>query len=762
MGRYSISLNFIVSFLNLHFKINSKKYEYTSEYIFNHNEFKVPLIEFCNIKGYKIPHYCYHKKLSIAGNCRMCLVELKNSPKPVVSCSISTRTSLPNSELFTNSPLVKKARENVMEFLLLNHPLDCPICDQGGECDLQDQALFFGFSKKRFYNYKRIVADKNIGPIIKTVMTRCIHCTRCVRFANEIAGIDDLGIFGRGSNSEIGTYINKIFQSELSGNVIDLCPVGALTSKPYPFISRNWEIKQLNSIDFSDSFGLDIQVFLKNNALIKILPGFNSSDQTNVWITDKTRFGFDGMFSPNRLLFQNSNQKNLNEFFWVHLFKELTYMIYCHDHLNKHYLKMRYLTIIFSTQTSLEVLNLLLLISKKYQFLKIKKSENLTVNQDLESNFLLNSSTVKSKLLLSDVCLLLNVNTRFEGSHLNLKLRQRYLKGNFKIFSLGSVTNLTYPIDYLGSSLNILKTFTEGNHLICQDFKTSSCPMLISGLENFRRKDSAIFLEIFQCLKINTNLNNTNWNGINVLNSSLNDAGSNFLNFFLSISEQDLKKSFGMYFLNNSSFSANINKIIELKLLNYFQAENCHNQILLEQNSENLPNQNTFFNKIKTTYPLINLPNNIFFETSGSYLNTEGIFKKSLKIIPSLHKSKEDWYILRKFLAYSKKITYVSSEKINDRICYNSNNLYDFKNYINFNYYATKSLNSLAFYLNTKINSFSISHNKFNFTAKKIFNTKFKFWLDDFYIGGKDNYSILSSTMVECSLIFRLETTNFN
>jgi NADH dehydrogenase (ubiquinone) Fe-S protein 1 len=169
----------------------------------------------------------------------MCLVELKNSPKPIVSCAMNAKSCLANGDIFTNSALVKKARENILEFLLLNHPLDCPICDQGGECDLQDQSLFFGLSKKRFYNFKRIVINKNIGPIVKTVMTRCIHCTRCVRFAAEIAGVENIGMFGRGLHSEIGTYVEKIFQSELSGNVIDLCPVGALTSKPYPFISRN-------------------------------------------------------------------------------------------------------------------------------------------------------------------------------------------------------------------------------------------------------------------------------------------------------------------------------------------------------------------------------------------------------------------------------------------------------------------------------------------------------------------------------------------
>lgn len=194
---------------------------------------KISLLAYLIACGISIPHYCYHNDLSIAGNCRVCLVEIKNSVKPIVSCSTSAKSALHNNTMYHDSALVKKARENILEFLLLNHPLDCPICDQGGDCDLQDQSLFFGFTRKRFYKFKRVVSDKDLGPIVKTVMTRCIHCTRCIRFATEIAGVEELGMFGRGSKSEIGTYINNVLSSELSGNVIDLCPVGFITKKNY-------------------------------------------------------------------------------------------------------------------------------------------------------------------------------------------------------------------------------------------------------------------------------------------------------------------------------------------------------------------------------------------------------------------------------------------------------------------------------------------------------------------------------------------------
>lgn len=201
---------------------------------------KLSLITYLINNGISIPHYCYHNNLSIAGNCRVCLVELQNSPKPVVSCAINAKSCLTNNEVYYDSVLLKKARENILEFLLLNHPVDCPICDQGGECDLQDQSLFFGFTKKRFYKFKRIVSDKELGPIVKTVMTRCIHCTRCVRFATEIAGVEELGVFGRGVGSEIGTYVDKVLLSELSGNIIDLCPVGILTAKYYENTDNNY------------------------------------------------------------------------------------------------------------------------------------------------------------------------------------------------------------------------------------------------------------------------------------------------------------------------------------------------------------------------------------------------------------------------------------------------------------------------------------------------------------------------------------------
>ncbi|KAI3451321.1 hypothetical protein Pfo_007986 [Paulownia fortunei] len=249
------------------------------------------VLQACEIAGVDIPRFCYHSRLSIAGNCRMCLVEVEKSPKPVASCAMP---ALPGMKIKTDTPLAKKAREGVMEFLLMNHPLDCPICDQGGECDLQDQSMAFGSDRGRFTETKRSVVDKNLGPLVKTVMTRCIQCTRCVRFATEVAGVQDLGMLGRGSGEEIGTYVERLMTSELSGNVIDICPVGALTSKPFAFKARNWELKGTETIDVTDAVGSNIRIDSRGPEVMRILPRLNE-DINEEWISDKTRFFYDGL-----------------------------------------------------------------------------------------------------------------------------------------------------------------------------------------------------------------------------------------------------------------------------------------------------------------------------------------------------------------------------------------------------------------------------------------------------------------------------------
>lgn len=752
-----------------YFYINNVKFNYTLEF---QNTYKkdywkqnAPLIEYCETVGVDIPHYCYHKNLSISGNCRMCLIELKNAPKPIVSCAMSAKSCLNNSEIFTNSPLVKKARENVLEFLLLNHPLDCPICDQGGECDLQDQSFFFGIAKKRFYNFKRVVTDKNIGPIVKTVMTRCIHCTRCVRFSCEIAGTEDLGMFGRGLDSEVGTYVTKTFQSELSGNVIDLCPVGALTSKPYPFVSRSWELKNVNSIDFSDGFGVPTQVFLKNNKIIKIAPDYNN--QTNSWISDKTRFAFDGLFSPDRILkgFSLNSNNELNYYNnWKNIINDIIISIYFQDHLNKHFFKSRNITIVFDNTSSFEVIKLLNLFKSKYSFIKLRKFENNLLSSDLEKQFISEHHEKFSELLNNSTkCLLVGFNSRYESSILNTKLRKRYLQGNFEVFSISSSINLTFPISYLNLSSSKLKLIAEGNDKFCQTIANSNVLVLTSSTV-YNRNDSKSLLKTFNFLTNKIKKFNKQFTNVKTINVSVNEAGVKYINNFKSLTNDDLQNSLGTYFINNSDNSLNMEKLLNIKLLNY-KPKTLLPTLCLEQNTGKFNNKNNLLKKALIISDYINLPNNSFYESKGTFLNTEGAFKKTVKFINLNNQTKDDWQIIRKLFFVLSNVTFLSDFNNNSNLTFNCKTLKKFNSFTNFLYLASNCVTS-------KINVTSNNKTSQNFcvtpqdkilkTQKtKFINSKFKIWINDFYIGGKDTYSRYSNTMINCSKIFRTEKLTF-
>lgn len=693
----------------------------------------------------------------------MCLVELKNSPKPIVSCAMNAKSCLANGDIYTNSALVKKARENVLEFLLLNHPLDCPICDQGGECDLQDQSLFFGLTKKRFFNFKRIVLDKNLGPIVKTVMTRCIHCTRCVRFATEIAGTDDIGMFGRGLQSEIGTYVNKMFRSELSGNVIDLCPVGALTSKPYPFVNRNWELKNLKSFDFSDGLSTPIQLFIKNNQIVKILPGFEQKTFKTNWITDKTRFAFDGMFSPTRIInsFLQTKKNSFNNLSWQKILKEFFYILYFKTHLSQHYYKPKQITVCLGVNTSIEVLNLLKALSQKYPFFKLRKSNVQNISNDLEQNYLLNSNISDSKIIDSNICLLIGLNPRYEGSKLNLKLRTRYLKGDFKVFTLSSLMDLTFQNTNISSNMKILQSIAEGNSVHCQNFVNSSSPLIVTNNEMFQRADSLGLANVFKTLTENIKVvSRSDANCVNILSSTLNESGFLNLKNFKTISDKDIKKSCCIFFINNS-FSPNLKKLLNLKLLNFLQKDKVASKMLVTQTNTLDTQLMLRIKKNLNSQTHLHFPNSNFFESTGTYMNTEGDFVKTTKAVTSFGQIKTDWQITRKLLSYSSKLLFINDFLKSNKIGFNSNNNSYYKNFIGFHYYAISNLNSSAFKLITNSNQPTLKLFKFKSTQKKLHNSQIRFWLNDFYLDSKDFSSKNSSTMIQCSKLFRLNNTNF-
>lgn len=695
----------------------------------------------------------------------MCLVELKKSPKPVVSCAMSAKSCLTNGDVYTNSSLVKKARENVLEFLLLNHPLDCPICDQGGECDLQEQSLFFGLTKKRFYSFKRVVLNKNIGPIVKTVMTRCIHCTRCVRFATEIAGVEDIGMFGRGVSSEIGTYVGKLFQSELSGNVIDLCPVGALTSKPYPFTHRSWELKSVNSIDFSDGFGTPTRLFIKNNHIIRVLPAYDKVNYKTNWISDKTRFAFDGMFSPEKIIYsfqENNNKKSPSNLSWQKLFKEFFCALYFQNHLLKHYYRPHPVVMILGANTCLEVLNLLNALTHKYPFFKLRRAESRGISIDLEQNYLLDLD-MSNKILASDTCWLLGINPRYEGVQLSLKLRARYLKGNFKIIQVGSLINLTFPKIDITSNTKILKSLVEGNNLFCQECVNSSNPILISNAEIFKRKDSLGFASLISSFSKHIDLfsQSDNKSRLNVLHPSLGSVGSINSAGLKTIQNKDFNSAPVIYFINDSFSGSNIRKLLNLKLLNFFQGYQHGIKILITQNSSL---DTKLVTALKISFNCANhlhLPNAVFFETSGTYINTEGSTNKVSRVVKPSGQTKDNWQVIRKIFSYSRKLLFMTDFLKENKLTFNARVLSNFSNYIGFQYYAVSNLSNLAF---SSLRTTAVHRPytiKFKFEKRKLFSSQFRFWLNDFYTDNNDFHSNYSSTMIQCSKLHRLSNTNF-
>ena len=524
-------------------------------------------------------------------------------------------------------------------------------------------------------------------------------------------------------------------------------------------------IKNCQFIDYSDGFGSNLQVCLKNNKIVKILPSYNSNDNSVTWISDKTRFAFDGMFSPERIsqgFVTNSQTKSLTALSWKNLFDEIVHVLYFQDHLSRHFLKVSSLLIVFSSNISNEALSLLVLLTKKYPFMQLRKAETTQINNDLETNFLTNSATNKLRLSKSNLSFLVGVNTRYEGSFLNLKLRQRYLKGNFKAISLGTAMDLTFPVSYLGLNIKTLLSVVEGNNFFCQELANSHNPLIICSSELFARKDASTVFKLLKLLKTYLKKSNGDWESLNILNSSVNDGGVNYLNTFKTLTEHDVAASTGIYFIETSPNIANLQKIIQFQLLNYFQNESNNGRFLIEQNNNIV---SPYYENVKSTHNIcsyINLPNNVFFETSGTYVNTEGIIRKTIKFIPSLKQSKETWQIIRKLTSCSSSLSFMSDLKTNNRISFNCNNIFNFKNFTNFQYYAIKNLTNVDLNNNVQTKNLGVNLDKYKVKRSKLFATKLRLWLDDFYIGGKDLYSKHSITMIKCSQLFRLQQTNFN
>ncbi|KAL4196133.1 hypothetical protein AMTRI_Chr04g181850 [Amborella trichopoda] len=571
------------------------------------------VLQACEVAGVDIPRFCYHSRLSIAGNCRMCLVEVEKSPKPVASCAMP---ALPGMKIKTNTPVAKKAREGVMEFLLMNHPLDCPICDQGGECDLQDQSMAFGSDRGRFIDTKRSVVDKNLGPLVKTVMTRCIQCTRCVRFASEVAGVQDLGMLGRGSGEEIGTYVENLMTSELSGNVIDICPVGALTSKPFAFKARNWEMKGTESIDVTDAVGSNIRIDSRGPEVMRILPRLNE-DVNEEWISDKTRFCYDGL-----------KRQRLND-----------PMIRGPDGRFKPVTWRDTLAIVAEVIHQVnpeEIVGIAGLLSDAESMMAMKdllnklgsdniwcEGDGLHPQADLRSGYLLNTSI--AGLEKADAILLVGTQPRFEAPMVNARIRKAVRSSQAKVGYIGPPTDFNYDINHLGTGPSTLLRIAEGRHPFCGTLLSAKRPALIAGAGLFDRNDQNALLSALHTIRDLGRLVKPEWNGFNLL--LLNAAQAAGLDLGLiprPNSIHNLSSAKLVYLLG-----ADDSKLLDKIPNDAFVVYQGHH------GDKSVYRANVIF------------PSAAFSEKEGTYENTEGRAQRTAPAVPTVGDARDDWKILR-------------------------------------------------------------------------------------------------------------------
>ncbi len=615
--------------------INGKEIEFESG---------MTVLQACELANVEIPRFCYHERLSIAGNCRMCLVEMDKSRKPIASCAMPAAEGM---NIKTNTQMVEKARKGVMEFLLANHPLDCPVCDQGGECDLQDQSLYYGVDKSRFSENKRFVSEKYMGPLIKTQMTRCIHCTRCVRFATEIAGVPEIGAIGRGENMEITTYLEKSMESELSGNVIDLCPVGALTSKPYAFSARPWELKKTESIDVLDAVGSNIRVDTYGWEVKRILPRLNENINEE-WISDKTRYSCDGLLKQrldtpyikvdNKLIKSSWDDaidiiiKKLNE----------TESSQIAGHLGD----------LVSLETTLAFKKFFeLLGSKNLEF----REKKFYINSKDKMNYLFNSTI--NGIEKSDLILLVGCNPRHEATILNARIRKAFRNNKTQIFSIGNPGDQTYDIKIIGNDTQTIKDIIEEKHEFNKVFNNAKKPLVIIGESALEIESGGYILEEFKNFLYQKKLINNKWNAFNVLIQNASTVGAldldilnnreNKFDFFDNIKNKKFKI---IYLLNSDNFK-------------------------FEKNDEFVIYQGSHGDRGAEIADVI-LPSAAYTEENGLYQNLEGRVQECRKASYPANEALESWKVLNKIInAYKSQNLFDSFNALREEV---------FKKIINF------------------------------------------------------------------------------
>ena len=575
------------------------------------------VLQACEVAGVEIPRFCYHDRLSIAGNCRMCLVEMEKSPKPIASCAMPAAE---NMVIKTNTPMAKKARQGVMEFLLINHPLDCPICDQGGECDLQDQAVAYGMDHSRYKENKRAVRDKEMGPLVKTIMTRCIHCTRCVRFATEVAGVDDLGLLYRGENAQITTYLEKAFASELSGNVIDLCPVGALTSKPYAFTARPWELRKTESVDVSDALGCNIRIDARGNEVLRVLPRLNE-DVNEEWISDKTRFACDGLKRQRLDRPYVRKDGKLQPTSWD---EALT--------LAAAKLKAagaKAAAIVGDLADAESMVALKDLMANLGSTSIDCRQDGARLDASTRGAYLFNAGI--AGIEQADAILLIGTNPRAEAPVLNARLRKRLLVGGLKIAAIGPVADLTFPIQNLGAGPQTLAEVAEGRHPFFETLKSAKKPMLIIGQGALGRADGAAVLASARALAEAAGMVREDWNGFCVLHTAASRVGGLDLGLVPGAGGRDVagildgagKGEVSVVYLLGAD------EIDTRKLGSAFVIYQGHHGDAGANRAD------------------VILPGSAYTEKNGTYVNTEGRVQLGRLAVFPPGEAREDWKILR-------------------------------------------------------------------------------------------------------------------
>ncbi|MBW3098871.1 NADH-quinone oxidoreductase subunit NuoG [Pseudohoeflea coraliihabitans] len=581
------------------------------------------LLQACEEAGAEVPRFCFHERLSIAGNCRMCLVEVKGGPpKPAASCAMNVRDLRPGPEgqlpeVFTNTPMVKKAREGVMEFLLINHPLDCPICDQGGECDLQDQAMAFGMDSSRFAENKRAVEDKYIGPLVKTIMNRCIHCTRCVRFTTEVAGISELGLIGRGEDAEITTYLEHAMSSELQGNVIDLCPVGALTSRPYAFQARPWELGKTESIDVMDACGSAIRVDTRGREVMRIMPRINEAINEE-WISDKTRFVWDGLRTQRLDRPYVRVDGRLRPATWPEAFATIAAAVgkTSADRIGAIAGDLATVEEMYALKTLMTSLG----------------STNIDCRQDAAA---IDPSKGRASYLFNptiegiedaDAILIIGANPRYEASVLNARIRKRWRMGDLPIGVIGENVDLRYAYEHLGTGPETLKELADGSIKFLSKLKRAKRPMIIVGQGALARKDGAAVLAHAARLADTVKATAGGWNGFAVLHTAASRVGGLDLGF--------VPRKGGL------DAAAMLTDLDVLFLLGAdelpFDRKTAGFTVYIGSHGDN-----------GAHHADVILPGATYTEKSGTYVNTEGRVQMANRAGFAPGEAKEDWAILR-------------------------------------------------------------------------------------------------------------------